>query len=232
MYEMAADEVRTALAGTPGITGVLLDLRENIGGMTRLGARIAELFIPGEFHGCRKRTRSMTGIGLSSASQILSWSQADIEAHIAAGHSTREEIEESRSLMANAHFDTYVDTYGAAGHRALFPGPCVILTSRHTGSAAEDLLAMFRTNHRATLLGTATCGTTGTPFLQKLSCGGWMRICSVGYRLLDGTEFIGCGIRPDVPCALSPEDFRRGYDSVLACGLALLRSKPDGGSRT
>lgn len=228
MYGKAADEVRSALSGTPGITGVLLDLRENVGGMTLNGARVAELFLPGEFHGCQKRTRSMTGIGLASASQILQWSEADIEAHIAAGYSTREEIEESRSLMTNTHCDRYADTYGAPEHTALCSAPCVILTSRHTVSAAEDVIAMFRTNRRATILGTETCGTTGTPFMQKLSCGGGMRICSVGYRLMDGTEFIGCGIRPDVFCSLSPENFRRGYDSVLEQGLAALRGGRSG----
>jgi len=69
-----------------------------IGGMTMHGARVAELLISGEFHGCQKRTRSMTGIALSSASQIIRWSEEAIEQHIAAGYSTREEIEEARAL--------------------------------------------------------------------------------------------------------------------------------------
>lgn len=222
LYEKAADEIRLALTQTPSIACVLFDLRENVGGMTMYGARIAEFFISGEFHGCQKRTRSMTGIGLSSASQILQWSQEAIEKHIAAGYSTREEIEKSRQLATNTHCDHYVDTYGSLEHTALFDGPCVILTTRHTVSAAEDFLAMFRTNHRATILGTETCGTTGTPLMQTLSCGGAMRICSVGYRLMDGTEFIGCGIQPDIFCETSVADFRRGYDHVLQEGLTFI----------
>ena len=223
MYSNAADEIRAAINETPEITGILLDLRENVGGMTMYGAKIAELLISGQFHGCQKRTRSMTGIGLSSASQIVQWSEEAIEKHIAAGLSTREEIEESKRFVTNTHYDKYLDTYGAASNTALFSGPCVILTSRHTVSAAEDFIAMFRTNHRATILGTNTCGTTGTPFMQQLSCGGWMRVCSVGYRLLDGTEFIGCGIKPDIFCEISPDDYVNGYDSVLNKGLSLLR---------
>lgn len=219
LYDQAADEVRTALEQTPGVSGVILDLRENVGGMTMYGAKVAELFLDGLFHGCQKRTRSMTGIALSSASQIIQWSEEAIEKHIAAGYSTREEIEESKSYMANTHYDQYVDSYGGAEHTALFRGPCVILTSRHTVSAAEDFVAMFRTNRRATVVGSATCGTTGTPLMQDLSCGGWFRVCSVGYRLLDGTEFVGCGIRPDIRCEVSADQFRRGYDAVLARGL-------------
>ena len=223
LYGNAADEVRAAVEATPGITGILFDLRENVGGMTMYAAKIAELLIPGEFHACRKRTRSMMGVKLASASQLLRWSEETMAKQIAAGFVTTEEVEESRRLAGNTHYDEYVDTYGAASHTALYSGPCVILTSRHTVSAAEDFVAMFRTNQRATILGTETCGTTGTPLLQQLSCGGGMRICSVGYRLMDGTEFIGRGIQPDIFCEMSHEDFESGYDSVLQEGLAFLR---------
>lgn len=228
MYGKAVDEVHSAITQNSGIAGIIFDLRENIGGMTMHGAKIAELLIPGEFHGCQKRTRSMTGVGLASASQIIQWSDEEIEAHIAAGYSTREEIEESKSFMTNTHYDIYADTYGAKDHAALFCGPCVILTSRHTVSAAEDFIAMFRTNQRATILGTATCGTTGTPLMQKLSCGGWMRVCSVGYRLMDGTEFIGCGIEPDIFCEISTDDFANGYDYVLSKGLEYIKTQLGG----
>ena len=228
MYGRAVDEVRSAISRHSGVVGIIFDLRENIGGMTMHGAKIAELLIPGEFHGCQKRTRSMTGIGLASASQIIQWSDEEIESHIAAGYSTREEIEESKSIIINTHYDKYVDIYGSEDHTALFSGPCVILTSRHTVSAAEDFIAMFRTNQRATIIGTATCGTTGTPLMQKLSCGGWMRICSVGYRLMDGTEFIGCGINPDIICEISVDDFVNGYDYVLSKGLEYMRKQRGG----
>ena len=228
LHSEAADEVQFALEQTPGVAGVILDLRENIGGMTMHGVRVAELLISGEFHGCQKRTRSMTGVDLASSSQILRWSEEAIRKHIADGYSTREEIEESKSFVTNTHYDKYIDTYGAEAHTALFRGPCVILTSRHTVSAAEDFIAMFRTNQRATIVGTDTCGTTGTPLIQKLACGGWMRVCSVGYRLMDGTEFVGCGIKPDIHFEASPDDFRHGYDSVLEKGLAVLRGLAGG----
>ena len=52
-------------------SGLILDIRENIGGMTLLGAQVAELLISGEFSGCRKRTRIGKGVDLASASQII-----------------------------------------------------------------------------------------------------------------------------------------------------------------
>lgn len=216
LYSKAADEVEAAIRRNPTISGVLLDLRENIGGMTRFAAKVAELFISGEFHACQKRTRTMNGCDLACATQILGWREGATEA----------EITESESYLNNTHFEHYMDTYGGTHHKALFTGPCLLLTSRHTVSAAEDFVAMFRTNARATILGTPTCGTTGTPLLQSLSCGGSMRVCSVGYQLLDGTEFVGRGIDPDILLEGSLTDFRRGYDAVQEKALAILKKIP------
>lgn len=50
-----------------------------------------------------------------------------------------------------------------------------------------------------------------------------MRVCSVAYRLLDGTEFIGRGIAPDAECEISADDLRAGTDSVLREALRRLR---------
>ena len=55
-----------------------------------------------------------------------------------------------------------------------------------------------------------------------------MRICSVGYRLMDGTEFIGCGIKPDIICEISVDDFVNGYDYVLSKGLEHMRKQRGG----
>lgn len=223
MYSQAADEIRKVISETPDISSILFDLRENVGGMTLNGTKIAELLISGEFQSCQKRTRSMTGVGLASASQMSQWSDKEVEKYTADGLCSKEEILEARDYMANKHYDRYVSTHGTPDQKALFAGPCVLLTSRHTVSAAEDFIAMFRSNSRATIVGTETCGTTGTPFMQDLSCGGWMRICSVGYQLLDGTEFVGCGIRPDIYCEISAEEYAAGHDSVLQTGLSVIR---------
>ena len=221
-YRSAATEISTALSNMPNIQGMIIDIRENIGGMTFNGAEVAKLLIGGKFSACKKRTRSMTGVDFASASQLMRWREEDIQKHIAAGLSTREEIEESKNLLQNMHFDHYTDEFGDETHVAQFKGPCILLTSRYTLSAAEDFVAMFKTNKRATIVGTRTSGTTGTPLLQTFKCGGRLRVCSVGYKLLDNTKFIGCGIEPDVFCALTPNAYRHGHDHVLDEALALL----------
>lgn len=223
MHAQAAQEIADALAQCGNVRGVVLDIRENVGGMTAYAARVAELFISGTFHACNKRTRTMTGIGLASASQIADWSEQTAQQYIAQGMATREEIARSHALMNKVCFETYMDSFGSEGHAAAFEGPCVLLTSRDTVSAAEDFAAMFRTNQRAQLIGAPTCGTTGTPYLQSLACGGSVRICSVGYRLLDGSEFIGSGIRPDIACPMTAQDFAMGQDAALQRALVALR---------
>ena len=212
-----AAEVREALKTSP--SGVILDLRENIGGMTKYGADIAELFLSGQFHACQKRTRLLVGVEAASATQFARMSEARITQLIADGLCDREEAGQAQKINAGTYYREYTDTFGAPGHRALFDGPCVLLTSRNTISAAEDFTAMFRTNRRAALLGAPTCGTTGTPFLVRLTCGGRARICSVGCRLLDGTEFTGTGIQPDILLEPDLPALEQGRDAILDAAL-------------
>ncbi len=224
LYSRTAEEVAATIQETANaaICGIILDLRDNIGGMTKFGADVAKLFLSGEFHGCQKRTQSMRGIDLACASQYMTMTEEEIEATLAAGLGTREGIEESLCFGRHCHYEEYQDTYGEPGHVALTDLPCVILTSRDTISAAEDTVAMFRSNHRATIMGTPTTGTTGTPMILPLSCGGRARICSVGYRLFDGTEFIGVGIQPNIQVETHLEDLENGVDVVLDRALTLL----------
>lgn len=221
LHADTAAKVRAALDETTP-DGLILDIRDNIGGMTLFGAQVAELLIPGAFSGCRKQTRIMEGVDLAGASQILLESPEEQAREIAAGLYTRAQMEDARKKMAGSYTRSYLDHFGKEGQQALFSGPCAVLTSRRTVSAAEDFLAMLRCNHRAAVIGAPTCGTTGTPMLLKLRCGGSARICSVGYRLLDGTAFLGLGIRPDIPIEPTPEDILTGKDPVLDAAVSQL----------
>lgn len=199
---------------------VILDIRRNIGGMTQYAANVAQLFIPGVFSGCQKWTRSMTGVEYASASQIRGMSPERLQA--LDPNSTPEELEQARRVGSLTAFKEYRDSWGTQGTPAVFSGKMAVLTSRNTVSAAEDFTAFFRTNQRAALIGAPTCGTSGTPLLYKLSCG-TLRVCSVGYRLLDGTHFLGTGITPDIAIEPSEADMRRKRDVVLEHALAYLK---------
>jgi len=198
---------------------VILDIRENIGGMTKYAADVAQLFIPGVFSGCKKWTRRMTGVSYASSIQIINMDPAQLAA--ISGKADREEIEKSRRIANLEDFEEYEDSWGQADVQAAFDGPLVLLISRRTVSAAEDFTAFFCSNRRAVLMGTPTCGTSGTPLLKGLYCG-TLRVCSVGYTLRDGTEFLGRGIQPDVFIEPAGEDMRTGYDPILEKALEYL----------
>lgn len=214
-----APEIREKLlAGKP--RAVILDIRRNIGGMTKFGADIAQLFISGQFGGCKKWTRKMTGVSYAGSMQVLNMTEAELAA--ISGKADREEIEKCRRIAQLADFEEYEDCWGDADAKAVFDGPLVLLTSRKTVSAAEDFTAFFKSTGRATVIGTPTCGTTGTPLLKGLYCG-TLRVCSVGYQLKDGTEFLGCGIQPDVYADETAASVEQGKDTVLEYALKYLQ---------
>ena len=192
-----SEMIRGLLLEYPNIKEVVLDIRDNIGGNTHYAAKVAELFISGTFHGCRKWTRVYRGIDAASASQYAGISEERIQKYIDDGLCTQEEVDRELKILAGLNFEEYTDSFGFDDNVAIYDGPMKILISHNTISAAEDFTAMFKSNHRAVIVGEATYGSTGTPYIIKLRCGGHAQCVSVGYKLFDGTEFIGIGIKPD-----------------------------------
>ena len=190
--------VRNLLEENDGISLVRLDIRDNIGGNTYYGAKVAELFISGIFHACRKWTQAYKASDFAGASQLLSDSKETLQEYIRNGLITENELEEARRIISRTNYKEYEDSWGSEKNKAIYDGPMEVLVSNNTISAAEDFAAMFRSNRRAVLIGEPTYGSTGTPCMVNLRCGGRAQVVSVGYRLLDGTEFIGKGIIPDV----------------------------------
>ena len=193
-----APYVRELLAETPNISLVRLDIRNNCGGNTYHAAKVAELFISGIFQNCQKWTQVRKALDTASASQLVRYSEERIQQYIRDGMISEEDIANAKRVMNCTKYETYTSSYGAENQCAIYEGPLEILISRNTISAAEDFTAMFKSNKRGTLIGEPTYGSTGTPCMIPLRCGGRAQVVSVGYRLMDGTEFIGKGIMPDV----------------------------------
>ena len=196
--ENHAPYVRELLETTPNISLVRLDIRNNIGGNTYYAAKVAELFFSGTFQSCRKWTQVRNAVGTAGASQLVRYSEEEIRQGIRDGMFTEDAITDAKRVMNRTKYEEYTSSHGAEGQKAIYEGPLEILISRNTMSAAEDFTAMFKCNRRGVLVGEPTNGSTGTPCMIALRCGGRAQVVSVGYRLLDGTEFIGKGIMPDV----------------------------------
>lgn len=190
--------VKDLLETTPNISLVRLDIRDNIGGNTYYAEKVAELFISGVFCSCQKWTQIQKAVDTASASQIVNYSEERIKQYIKDGLLTEEAVVEANRVMKHTKYEEYTSFHGIENQKAIYDGPLEILISQRTMSAAEDFVAMFKSNHRGVLIGEPTYGSTGTPCTILLRCGGRAQVVSVGYRLLDGTEFIGKGIIPDI----------------------------------
>lgn len=107
----------------------------------------------------------------------------------------------------------------------LLTQPVVILINEATGSAAEDFTITFDNADRATLVGTATYGSTGQPLFCELPGAGSFRVCTRWSKYPDEREFINIGVKPHIEASLSVDDLKNGIDSVFVKGLEVMREK-------
>jgi carboxyl-terminal processing protease len=112
-----------------------------------------------------------------------------------------------------------------AAHR--YDRPVVVLTSARTYSAAEDFVVAFDAMKRGRLVGETTGGSTGQPLAVALPGGAFVRICTKRDTYPDGREFVGVGIKPQLPAQPTVAAFRAGRDTVLDAATRLLH---DGGA--
>jgi carboxyl-terminal processing protease len=100
-----------------------------------------------------------------------------------------------------------------------YHGKLIILVDRFVGSASEDFVVSFKNNHRATLIGETTVGSTGQPFIQEFSNGINVYIGMKRAYFPDGSEFEGVGIQPDIKVTLTPQDHANPQDKILNIAL-------------
>ena len=101
-----------------------------------------------------------------------------------------------------------------------YAGSLVILTDRRTGSAAEDFAVPFKDNGRATLIGEATGGSTGQPYMFNFGDGISIGIGTKRAFMPNGAEFEGIGIMPDIAVPMQREDIYSGKDRALEKAIA------------
>ncbi len=96
-----------------------------------------------------------------------------------------------------------------------YQGAVYILVDGGCFSACEDFVMPFKDNHRATILGERTAGSTGQPFSLDLGNGMGAGIGTKREFLPDGSKFEGVGVAPDIEVRTTIEDLRKGRDPVL-----------------
>ena len=196
--------------------GFIIDVRNNGGGNSGYADSVAQAFIK-EKNFENSRHRLMVYIGTYKAwGRGIDFSQRPLDSPW---------IKKAYDITNRQYFEDSINRAGTFDCPSYLDQPLVVLANQGTVSAAEDFLVVLDNLKRATIVGTASYGSTGQPILYDLPGGGGVRICTRWCLYPDGREFINIGVQPHIYAQLSIEDIKNGYDSVFKKGIDTLREK-------
>ncbi|HJD23157.1 MAG TPA: hypothetical protein H9694_03315 [Firmicutes bacterium] len=193
--------------------GFVLDVTGNSGGSSRNASAAAQLFFEGPFSEGRIWTRQHL------AEPQASGSYRDLATL------DRSDPRENR-IYETCRGISLIDVTEPAqypGCPVFLPQPAVVLADRLTASAAESFLINMKHRGRAVLVGERSYGSNGMPLSGQLPGGGRYAVCTQVCLTEDGTVYEDVGIPPDKEVAVTMQDYRNGYDRILAEGLESLR---------
>ncbi|HOD65528.1 MAG TPA: S41 family peptidase [candidate division Zixibacteria bacterium] len=154
------------------------------------------------------------------------------------GKSENSELVADRFADRKRHFATSFDRYGEKHDDYLpptyrniepagpiqFTGPMVVLTDRHTASAAEEFVLAMRVLPHVTIVGDLTEGALAAQYPERLP-NGWTLWVAHKYTIdLEGVCWDGVGIPPDVRITNTQADIDSGQDRVLQFALLFLET--------
>lgn len=94
--------------------------------------------------------------------------------------------------------------------------PLIVLTSERTASAAEIFVEALRISHRATIIGTETCGCVlAVRTRHLLPDGGLLDVSELDYETAEGHRLEGHGLKPDKTVTIERSDLYSGRDRAL-----------------
>jgi carboxyl-terminal processing protease len=98
--------------------------------------------------------------------------------------------------------------------------PLIVLTSERTASAAEIFVAALRLSHRATIVGTETCGCVlAVRTRHQLPDGGLLDVSEMDYETAAGQRLEGNGLKPDEGVLVERNDLYDGRDRAMEFAL-------------
>ncbi|MES2265810.1 MAG: S41 family peptidase [Bacteroidota bacterium] len=218
--EKIIDEFKKILPQLYTAKGVILDIRENGGGDTGVGAEILKYF-----------TDEKVLVGSA-------WKTRDnVAAYKAWGIYQLRDTTKNRKLnawqqkvIASAKNDYWYQgdtmTFNNDIKEQKIKTPLVVLAGNNTASAAEDFLIILSTlKGRATVMGQRSYGSTGQPMPLALPALSQSRICTKRDTYPDGRDFVGLGVIPDIEIERTPDDVINGKDGVLQRALKEINKK-------
>jgi hypothetical protein len=186
---------------------LIIDIRRNGGGSTRMAWLIQEMLTPGRyFLNYGWYTRVNNGVKKANSN----W---------------REEYKAYNNNSAVEYHQP--DTIYIQDSIRRITCPVVILVGNYTFSAAEDFLVnLYEVPNRPVLIGEPTGGSTGSPLVVKMTGNSNARICTrrIAYPY-SGKSFVNEGVQPDIIVKQNIYDYISKNDVVLEAGLKYLREQ-------
>jgi C-terminal processing protease CtpA/Prc len=117
-------------------------------------------------------------------------------------------------------YDWYLSPYGP-----YFDKPIVLLTDRLTISAGERAVMVLKALPNLTHVGDTTNGAFATKLGKELANGWDYSIVSQQLEYLDGVDYEGTGMPPDIYMKNTLEEINQGQDKTLEEALKIIREK-------
>ena len=109
--------------------------------------------------------------------------------------------------------------------RNRFTGPVALLTDRGTFSAAEGFVLALGTLPHVVTVGDTTGGGAGNPIQRELPNGWQYRVPRWVVFTMDGFQYEGIGLPPDIPLGDTDTALAQGRDPVLERAVAELEER-------
>ncbi len=206
--------------------GLILDIRRNSGGSSRIGYAIIKYLTNQPFLSSKWKTREHRAAFKAWGKYYAELSPQEISKLKAdASAEEREWVDQvTKYYKGTVWYESGPDVIKPEEGKKITV-PIIVLIGHGTVSAAEDFLIAMDSIKRATFVGQKTCGSTGQPLMFDLPGGGFAIICTKRDAYPDGREFVGYGVSPHVHVEPTEEDIFGDRDVVLEKGVEVLNQQ-------
>ncbi len=196
---------------------LIVDLRENGGGNTGVGRNILKYLTRDTIlYGAKQQTRLHMPV-------FKAWGKWVEEPKDTIGNDWKKRIYLAYKDESYHNFDYKSHNITENIKRVIVP--TVLLTGHETASAAEDFLIYADNQKHMTKIGSLTFGSTGESLRFDLPGGGLAFVCTIKDTYLDGREFVGYGIQPDIEIHKTLKDYLNNNDPALNKAIEFLKGK-------